>query len=234
MTKHSYRDLDTLLKALKPQPAGMAPADSCPDESLLAGYLDGRLTPADEESLLSHLGDCTACRQILIACAASLATEKTTALLSPATSVSDMLEAELKAMETSLNLDNARSRKTPCAGIMVVDDDPIYLRALADTLSGEFNVTACADGHTALQNARSRQYRAIVLDIKMACMSGLEVARRLKEDLVSAPIIFNTGYPGEFVREDIEKHYRPFGYVTKDDPDALFSNVRRAAGLNRV
>jgi CheY-like chemotaxis protein len=228
--KHSYRNLDTLLKALKP--AGMAPADPCPDETLLAEYFEGMLMPEAEQSLLSHLGDCSACRQTLIACVEILAPEKTAGLFNPVSSTSDMLEAELKAMETSLNLDSALSRKTPGAGIMVVDDDPIYLRALADTLSGEFNVTACVDGHTALQNARSGQYRVIVLDIKMACMSGLEVARRLKADLVSAPIIFNTGYPGEFVREDIEQHYRPFGYVTKDDPDALFTHVRRAAELN--
>jgi CheY-like chemotaxis protein len=111
---------------------------------------------------------------------------------------------------------------------MVVDDDRRYLASLTDTLSTEFSVTPCANGPEALERLDD-EVQAIVLDIKMAHMNGLTVAEKVMASHEGIPIIFNTGYPGEYVKEDIENRYHPFGYVTKDDPGKLLDLVRRAA-----
>ena len=225
------RTLENLLSIYKIQQklADMTSLEPCPDESQLSIYMEGRCNPKDEKSLQSHLADCVICRETLIACTTSRAPKTNDDLLSSTSNSLNVLEEELRMMESSLNPgNNVRQDKTPSTSVMVVDDDPIYLRSLIDALSDEFEVAAFSDGKAALCGAHRRHFQAIVMDIKMAGLNGLEVAQRLKSDRVSSPIIFNTGFPGEFFREDIEKHYRPFGYVTKDNPAELLSLIHQA------
>jgi two-component system response regulator NreC len=64
--------------------------------------------------------------------------------------------------------------------VLIADDQQPILDWLDQQLRDEFQiVAACTDGSTALETAIALQPDALVLDISMPQMSGLDVARRL-------------------------------------------------------
>ncbi|MCJ8500218.1 response regulator [Desulfatitalea alkaliphila] len=236
----SEKTFERLLGCLADDRMDRSPSPECPGEVLVATYMDGGLSASDLSWMVAHLADCPHCRQLVAlqvgasgqSMVRSQAAQKEWIQSAPAGN-SDTLggfEAELAAVEASLGIKPKAAPADPRPHVLIVDDNVLYLSALTDTLAMEFHVTACGSGREALRRI-DENIRTIVLDIKMADLNGLDVADRLRAAGHSAPIIFNTGYPGDFVREDIESRYRPFGYVTKDDPDRLLDCVRRAAGF---
>jgi PAS domain S-box-containing protein len=86
------------------------------------------------------------------------------------------------------------------ARIMVVDDEPMVAQVLERALlrSG-FQVSCHADGAAALADFRANPaaYDAVVTDLTMPHMSGLELAGRLYELRPSLSLILTTGYCDE-------------------------------------
>jgi two-component system response regulator FixJ len=82
--------------------------------------------------------------------------------------------------------------------VYVVDDDPAVLGSLRFLLETEgFNVQAFRSGAALLKAAAAKQVDCFVIDYKMENMNGLDVATRLRERRVTAPIILITGFPDE-------------------------------------
>ena len=80
--------------------------------------------------------------------------------------------------------------------ILLVEDDPDIRELVAYKLTrGGFEVIEAADGLTALQAARSRRPDAVVLDMGLPRLSGIEVCRELRAAPATAvvPIIMLTG-----------------------------------------
>ncbi|MBN2469495.1 MAG: response regulator transcription factor [Anaerolineae bacterium] len=81
------------------------------------------------------------------------------------------------------------------AKILVVDDDPQVLRSIGRVLeSAGYEVTTADNGTQALELLKQDRPDALVLDIIMPEMTGLEVCRRLRADpfLARIPIMFLT------------------------------------------
>ncbi len=80
------------------------------------------------------------------------------------------------------------------ASVLVVDDDPNLLRMLRRGLSfAGYQVRATEDGEAALRLVREAEPELIVLDVMLPePLDGLEVARRLRQGGVQAPIIMLT------------------------------------------
>ncbi len=77
--------------------------------------------------------------------------------------------------------------------ILVVDDEPAVQSALARALSLEnYDVAQAADGHEALEALGSAPYEAVILDIAMPRLDGLEVCRRLREGGDRTPVLMLT------------------------------------------
>jgi len=77
--------------------------------------------------------------------------------------------------------------------VLVVDDDPPLRRMLARTLTAEgFEVTVAADGGAALLATERAAPDVIVLDVAMAAIDGLSVARRLRGRGLPTPILMLT------------------------------------------
>lgn len=77
--------------------------------------------------------------------------------------------------------------------VLVIDDDPAVTSLLKRGLSYEaFVVDTAASGREALALARERPPDAVVLDVMMPEMSGLEVLRRLRSVDSSLPILMLT------------------------------------------
>ncbi|MGI5241896.1 response regulator transcription factor [Dactylosporangium sp. CA-139066] len=79
--------------------------------------------------------------------------------------------------------------------IVAVDDDP-DLRALmaAQLARGGYEVATAADGPAAIALIQQRPPDAVVLDVAMPGMSGVEVCRQLRniESTVAVPIVMLT------------------------------------------
>jgi putative two-component system response regulator len=66
--------------------------------------------------------------------------------------------------------------------VLLVDDDPITLSLLANTVEGlGHQVTLAKDGCEALQLMRSGSYRMVVCDWEMPEMDGLELCRQIRQ-----------------------------------------------------
>ncbi|HSZ05678.1 MAG TPA: response regulator transcription factor [Solirubrobacteraceae bacterium] len=79
------------------------------------------------------------------------------------------------------------------ARILVVDDEPAVQSALFRALTLEhYDVAKANDGVDALEQLGVASYEAIILDIAMPRMDGLEVCRRLREGGDSTPVLMLT------------------------------------------
>ncbi|MCF6155951.1 MAG: response regulator [Candidatus Brocadia sp.] len=113
--------------------------------------------------------------------------------------------------------------------IMLVDDDLSMLQTTAAVLEEEgYEVLACSGGKEAIDKFHDAVF-AIVLDINMPDISGLEVFEIIKSRNPYVPIIFHTGYDEREKRIDIRRHFRPHAYVVKgSDPEQLLDTVAGA------
>jgi two-component system response regulator MprA len=79
------------------------------------------------------------------------------------------------------------------ARILVVDDEPAVQNALGRALTLEhYDVAKASDGHEALERLGTAPFEAIILDIAMPRMNGLEVCRRLREGGDATPVLMLT------------------------------------------
>jgi DNA-binding response OmpR family regulator len=82
---------------------------------------------------------------------------------------------------------------TPKPVVLVVDDEPIVAEVVGHYLRRDgFSVVSASTGPEGLAAALGQAPQAIVLDIMLPGMDGLEVCRRLRESHVTAPIILLT------------------------------------------
>jgi two-component system response regulator MprA len=79
------------------------------------------------------------------------------------------------------------------ARILVVDDEPAVRQALSRALALErYEVTLAADGREALTLLGSDPFDAVVLDVSMPLIGGLEVCRRLRDGGDQTPVLMLT------------------------------------------
>jgi len=79
------------------------------------------------------------------------------------------------------------------ARILVVDDEPAVQSALSRALALEsYEVAQAADGEEALERLGAAPYEAVILDIAMPRLDGLEVCRRLREGGDRTPVLMLT------------------------------------------
>lgn len=79
------------------------------------------------------------------------------------------------------------------ARILIVDDEPAVQQALSRALTLErYDVDRAADGREALERLSQDPYEAIILDVSMPRLDGLEVCRRLRGIGDRTPILMLT------------------------------------------
>ncbi len=84
---------------------------------------------------------------------------------------------------------------TSLTTVLLVDDHSLFREGLANLLSGQDGmevVGQAANGGEAIARARELQPDLILMDIKMPGMSGLEVTRRIKEEMPHTRIVMLT------------------------------------------
>ena len=79
--------------------------------------------------------------------------------------------------------------------ILVIDDDPHFLRVLARILSGEnFLVTSAAGACDALELLKSAQFDLVISDLRMPECDGLNFLESLRGSGNTIPVIILTAY----------------------------------------
>jgi len=120
------------------------------------------------------------------------------------------------------------------ARILVIDDEPIVVESCKRVLQREgMEVEGVLRGREAIERAGETVYDAILLDMRMPDMDGMEVLRRLRERNPKALIIILTGYPS--IDNAVEalklgaQDYVPKPFV----PDALVTTVKATLARKR-
>jgi len=78
--------------------------------------------------------------------------------------------------------------------VLIVDDEPNIRRSLEGLLKDEgHSAASCADGEEALERARREPYDAVLLDVMLPGMNGLEVLERIQPLIPDAKILMMSG-----------------------------------------
>ena len=114
--------------------------------------------------------------------------------------------------------------------ILVVEDEPAILDALAYTLRSEgYDVETAEDGETALLRAQDRDFDLMILDLMLPRLSGTEILRRVRRD-GALPVIVLTARSGEADRV-LGLEIGADDYITK--PFSMAELVSRVRALLR-
>ncbi len=77
--------------------------------------------------------------------------------------------------------------------LLIVEDDQAILKGLKDNFSAEhFDVTCESDGAKGYRTATKRRFDAIILDVMLPSMNGMEICSRLRAEGMQTPIIILT------------------------------------------
>jgi two-component system response regulator FixJ len=102
---------------------------------------------------------------------------------------------------TPISTQDARVFAMPAATkptVYVVDDDADVLGSLRFLLETDgFDVRTFRSGASLLNAVRSTGVDCFVIDYKMPDMNGIDLAGRLRNRNIAAPVILITGYPDE-------------------------------------
>lgn len=99
--------------------------------------------------------------------------------------------------------------------IIAVDDEKLALEALTSAITkadGGAEITSFRKAEDALEYVKSNPVDVAFLDIEMRSMSGVDLAKHLKQLNPQINIVFSTGY-AEYRGEAFEMHAS--GYITK-------------------
>jgi len=121
---------------------------------------------------------------------------------------------------------NENSYEQEKTKVMVVDDDDSVLKTTTLILEEEgYLVEAFSTGKEAIDKFNNNIH-AIVLDINMPDLTGLQVFKKIKSINPYVPIIFHTGTTAkQGERRDLRRQFRPHAYVQKGDPEQLMDTV---------
>lgn len=99
--------------------------------------------------------------------------------------------------------------------ILVCEDEQDIQKSLKNILKKKgYEVHAAKDGEEAINTAKKINPDAILLDIRMPKVDGLDAAKQIREFNLKTKIIFITGFQSPELCREAAK-YDIFGYLTK-------------------
>lgn len=115
------------------------------------------------------------------------------------------------------------------ANILIIDDEKSIRKTLSEILSYEgYKVDEAADGAEGFKMFREKQYDAVLCDIKMPKMDGLEFLEKAKEANPDVPIVMVSGHGNIDTAVDAVKK-GAYDYISKPpDLNRLLVTLRNA------
>jgi len=113
--------------------------------------------------------------------------------------------------------------------ILVVDDEADLLEVFTKRLqANNYEVVAARDGKDALEKFSKEKPDAVLLDIMMPRIDGIEVLRRIREGNPNIPIFMITAFSNE-ERFKLANAFNASGFIMKtDDLQAQIQNITAA------
>lgn len=114
--------------------------------------------------------------------------------------------------------------------ILVVDDDEAWLFTIGDILESDYDLTMITEHSKADELVKKNSYDLIILDKRLAEVSGLEVLSRLRRAVPDLHAIMLTGYPDVDSAVDSMK-LGALDYISKGTeelPNELRTRVKEA------
>lgn len=121
------------------------------------------------------------------------------------------------------------------ARVCIIDDKDVMRDSLRDILGvAGHEVAAYADPQQALTEVTPTRFDAIISDLKMPAMDGIDVLRALKSRGVETPFVLMTAYASVPTAVEAMK-LGAFDYIQKPfESEAIGMVVERAAAMNRL
>lgn len=119
--------------------------------------------------------------------------------------------------------------------ILVVDDDPQILDAVSSLLREYgYDVSSCENAKDAVSTVKEKQYNAVLSDIRMPEISGIELLDKIRRYDMDVPVILMTGYADlDMAINAIKKGV--FDFITKPfKADYLISTIEKAVNYQRI
>ncbi|HEX4339091.1 MAG TPA: EAL domain-containing response regulator [Polyangiaceae bacterium] len=119
--------------------------------------------------------------------------------------------------------------------VLLADDDPELRRAIARTLErGGFTVQTAEDGLRAAALLAEESFDAVLTDVAMPKMSGIDLLRVARERDLEIPVLLMTGAPDVSSAIDAVKHGACEYIIKPFEGPKLLQLVRRAVDLSRL
>jgi DNA-binding NarL/FixJ family response regulator len=124
--------------------------------------------------------------------------------------------------------------RTACTRILIADDNLEILNHVSSMLAPEHAVVGkVSDGNLVCDNVATCRPDLVVLDISMGDHSGIEIARRLREQGYAGEVIFLTVHEDpDFVTAAFGAGAR--GYVTKSNMNGDLRRAIKAVLSHRI
>lgn len=119
--------------------------------------------------------------------------------------------------------------------ILVVDDNPMMLKVIKESLRDEYEVATAISGRIALKFLANRTVDLILLDYEMPEENGSEVLGKLRQNEATKdiPVIFLTGVKEKAKIQKVLS-MKPQGYLLKPiEHDKLISVIRKQFGQDQ-
>ena len=101
--------------------------------------------------------------------------------------------------------------------ILIVDDEPDFLAVMSTRLmANDYEVVTAADGEEALGYVKNNKPDAVLLDILMPGMDGLEVLRRIRKIDEGMPVYIITAFSTD-ERFKVANSLGASGFIVKTD-----------------
>ena len=101
--------------------------------------------------------------------------------------------------------------------ILVVDDEPGFLRIITLRLQAEnYDVVTASNGEEALDVLKKEKPNAVLLDIAMPKLDGLEALKRIRKRDKNLPVFMITAY-SNIERFKEANRLKASGYIVKTD-----------------
>ena len=119
------------------------------------------------------------------------------------------------------------------ANLLIVDDSTSMRQMVAFALSsGGYNVKEAEDGQAALDIAKTAKFDAVVTDVNMPRMDGIELIRQLRQlpDYKVTPLLMLTTESGGLAFHLLVAAGATGWLVKPFDPEQLLATVRKVLG----
>ena len=122
--------------------------------------------------------------------------------------------------------------------ILVVDDSALMRRAICDIINSgnEYEATdTCRDGLEAYEKITSNSYDAVLLDINMPRMNGLELLQKLQKENIRATVVVVSSLAKEDAKITIQAmEYGAVDFITKPENIVEAKGVQFREDLTRL